>query len=67
MDCKKCGYDTFQDEIWMESCKPCTAGLVTLMTGATLPSDCVREYDRTASIKKNENFNFHCPIYSQNK
>jgi len=39
--CKTCPYDSYQDEIWMESCKPCLQGKVSLITGAKSSSDCV--------------------------
>ncbi|XP_021378507.1 major surface-labeled trophozoite antigen 417-like [Mizuhopecten yessoensis] len=41
MGCRQCGYDTYQDEKWQDTCKPCSNGKVTLGINATMPSDCV--------------------------
>ena len=39
--CKKCNYDTYQDQIWQEECKPCPDGKVTLDYGAERADQCV--------------------------
>ncbi|XP_033757427.1 proprotein convertase subtilisin/kexin type 5-like [Pecten maximus] len=41
MGCRQCGYDTYQDEKWQETCKPCSAGKVTLDISSTMASHCV--------------------------
>lgn len=42
--CRLCAYDTYQDEIWQEQCKPCLNNRVTLMMGSDEEDDCVCKY-----------------------
>jgi len=43
--CQTCAYDSYQDEIWQDSCKLCTANRVTLQTGTTREDLCVGKYN----------------------
>ena len=56
--CNMCKYDTYQDEIWQENCKPCPAGMVTFFVGAEMASQCVGKSKKKE--KKNTTKTFRC-------
>jgi len=38
--CELCPKGTYQDQIYRDTCAPCTPGYTTQGTGSTLDSDC---------------------------
>jgi len=60
--CRQCAYDSYQDVVRMESCKPCPNNRVTFNTGTTDVNQCVRKYNLLDLV-----FTKTCDIYMKTK